>query len=91
MLAVAGGHGDLLVSRDAHKSVVAGLVFGGIQPRWIRPRYDQRLHLAHPPAPAQVEQAWQDHPDAAGALIVSPPLFRTDRTDTNQPSSPAVM
>jgi lysine decarboxylase len=32
MLAVAGGHGDLLVSRDAHKSVVAGLIFSGLQP-----------------------------------------------------------
>src|SRR6266513_414884 len=48
MLAVAGGRGDLLVSRDAHKSVVAGLVFGGIQPQWIPPRYDDKLHLAHP-------------------------------------------
>ena len=77
MLAVAGGHGDLLVSRDAHKSVVAGLVFGGIQPQWIRPRYDERLHLAHPPSPDQVEQAWQEHPDAAGALIVSPTPYGT--------------
>ena len=77
MLAVAGGHGDLLVSRDAHKSVVAGLVFGGVQPQWIRPRYDERLHLAHPPSPDQVEQAWQEHPDAAGALIVSPTPYGT--------------
>lgn len=56
-----------LVSRDAHKSVVAGLVFGGVQPQWIWPRYDEQLHLAHPPSPDQVNQAWQDHPDAAGA------------------------
>src|SRR5271166_2146792 len=46
MLAVAGGKGDLLISRDAHKSVVAGLVFSGVQPQWIRPRYDTSLHLA---------------------------------------------
>jgi len=72
MLAVAGGRGDLLLSRDAHKSVVAGLVFGGVQPQWIRPRYDERLHVAHPPSPRQVEEAWQEHPDAVGALIVSP-------------------
>src|SRR5438046_6790438 len=51
MLAVAGGQGELLISRDAHKSVVAGLVFSGVQPQWIRPRYDTRLHLAHPPWP----------------------------------------
>src|SRR6266513_3387398 len=67
MLAVAGGQGDLLISRDAHKSVVAGLVFSGVQPQWIRPRHDARLRLAHPPSPEQVAQAWADHPDAAGA------------------------
>ena len=61
MLAVAGGEGDLLISRDAHKSVVAGLVFSGVQPQWIQPRYDTRLHVAHPPSPEQVEQAWQKH------------------------------
>src|SRR2546423_10385914 len=77
MLAVAGGRGDLLLSRDAHKSVVAGLVFSGVQPRWIRPRYDERLHLAHPPSPRQVEEAWQEHPDAAGAVIVSPAPYGT--------------
>jgi arginine/lysine/ornithine decarboxylase len=77
MLAVAGHQGDLLVSRDAHKSVVAGLVFGGVQPQWIPPRYDDNLHLAHPPSPEQVAQAWQEHPDAAGALIVSPTPYGT--------------
>jgi arginine decarboxylase len=77
MLAVAGGQGDLLISRDAHKSVVAGLVFSGVQPQWIRPRYDSTLHLAHPPSPQQVAQAWKEHPDAAGALIVSPTPYGT--------------
>jgi arginine decarboxylase len=77
MLAVAGGQGDLLVSRDAHKSIVAGLVFGGLQPQWIQPRYDSRLHVAHPPSPQQVARAWEQHPDAAGALIVSPTPYGT--------------
>jgi arginine/lysine/ornithine decarboxylase len=77
MLAVAGGQGDLLVSRDAHKSVVAGLIFSGVQPRWIRPRWDATLHLAHPPSPEEVEATWARHPDAAGALIVSPTPYGT--------------
>jgi arginine decarboxylase len=77
MLAVAGGQGELLVSRDAHKSVVAGLVFGGVRPQWIQPRYDENLHPAHPPSPQQVDQAWQRHPDAAGALIVSATPYGT--------------
>jgi arginine/lysine/ornithine decarboxylase len=77
MLAVAGGKGELLVSRDAHKSVVAGLVFAGVEPRWIKVRYDDELHLAHPSSPEQVEEAWVAHPDAAGALIVSPTPYGT--------------
>ncbi len=77
MLAVAGVSGDLLVSRDAHKSVTAGLIFSGLQPRWIRPRWDPALHLAHPPSPQQVQEMWQRYPDAAAALVVSPTPYGT--------------
>ncbi len=77
MLAVAGQRGDLLLGRDAHKSVVAGLIFSGLQPCWVRPRWDSSLHIAHPPSPEQVAAAWERHPDAAGALIVSPTPYGT--------------
>lgn len=40
MMAVAGGDGSLLVSRDSHKSIVAGLIFSGVQPSWITPQWD---------------------------------------------------
>ena len=62
MLAVARGKHELLVSQDAHKSVVAGLIFIGVEPRWIKPRYDADLHLAHPPSPKDVDAAWSATP-----------------------------
>lgn len=78
MLAVAGGtEGGLLVTRDSHKSVVAGLVFSGVQPRWITPRWDDERHFSHPPSPEQVSEVWERYPDAAGALIVSPTPYGT--------------
>jgi arginine/lysine/ornithine decarboxylase len=77
MLAVAGGKGQLLIGRDAHKSIVAGLIFTGVEPRWVDVRYDTDLHLAHPPSPQELEQAWERHPDSAGALIVSPTPYGT--------------
>jgi arginine decarboxylase len=77
MLAVAGHEGDLLLSRDAHKSVVAGLIFSGLRPCWISPRWDADLHLAHPPSPETVAAAWERHPDAAAALVVSPTPYGT--------------
>jgi arginine/lysine/ornithine decarboxylase len=77
MLAVAGTEADLLLGRDAHKSVVGGLVFSGLQPRWVRPRWDERLHLAHPPSPEAFEAAWERYPDAAAAMVVSPSPYGT--------------
>ncbi|AYC43633.1 Arginine decarboxylase [Streptomyces griseorubiginosus] len=67
MLAVAGPHEKLLIGRDAHKSVVSGLILSGIEPRW-----DAGRHLAHPPSAADFERAFEAHPDAKGALVVSP-------------------
>lgn len=77
MLAVAGGKGQLLVARDAHKSVVAGIVFAGLMPRWVQPRWDPERHIAHPPSPRAVEEAFARYPRAAGCLIVSPTPYGT--------------
>ncbi|KUN63016.1 aminotransferase class I/II-fold pyridoxal phosphate-dependent enzyme [Streptomyces griseorubiginosus] len=72
MLAVAGPHEKLLIGRDAHKSVVSGLILSGIEPVWVEPRWDAGRHLAHPPSAADFERAFEAHPDAKGALVVSP-------------------
>jgi arginine decarboxylase len=78
MMEVAGGSdGGLLVPRDSHKSIVGGLVFSGLQPRWIAPRWDTDRHFSHPPSPERVAGAWEEYPDAAGALIVSPSPYGT--------------
>ncbi|MFF0818602.1 aminotransferase class I/II-fold pyridoxal phosphate-dependent enzyme [Rhodococcus sp. NPDC003318] len=78
MMAVAGNNpGGLLLGRDSHKSVVAGLIFSGVMPRWITPRWDADMHFSHPPSPDQVRAGWERHPDGAGALVVSPSPYGT--------------
>jgi arginine decarboxylase len=72
MLAVAGPGEALLVSRNAHKSVIAGLVVAGIEPVWVHPHFDEELHLAHPPEPEDVRAALEEHPDARGMLLITP-------------------
>ena len=69
--------GGLLLSRDSHKSVVGGLIVGGIQPRWVTPQWDAERHMSHPPSPEQIRDGWEKYPDAAGALIVSPSPYGT--------------
>lgn len=77
MIAIAGPGEKLLLNRNAHKSVTAGVIIAGIQPVWIRPRWDRELHLAHPPGVDGVEEALTAHADAKGLVIVSPTDYGT--------------
>jgi arginine decarboxylase len=72
MLAVAGPGEKLLVSRNAHKSVVAALIVNGVQPVWVHPKFDAERYLAHPPEPDDVRRALRAHPDAKGMLLITP-------------------
>jgi arginine/lysine/ornithine decarboxylase len=77
MISVAGPGQKLLLNRNAHKSVTAGVIIAGIHPVWIRPRWDRDLHLAHPPGPDAVEEALRSHADAKGVVVVSPTDYGT--------------
>ncbi|QLH25011.1 aminotransferase class I/II-fold pyridoxal phosphate-dependent enzyme [Streptomyces sp. Rer75] len=72
MLSVAGPHETLLVGRDAHKSVISGLIISGVRPVWVEPRWDAARHIAHPPSADDFARAFADHPEAKGALVTSP-------------------
>ena len=77
MLAVAGPGEQLLVSRNAHKSVVAGLIISGVQPVWVHPRWDADLHFAYPPEPDDVDEACRRARNARGMLLITPTDYGT--------------
>jgi arginine decarboxylase len=79
VLAVAGPHEELLIGRDAHKSVVSGLVLAGIRPVWVEPCWDPELHLAHPPSPEAFAAAFRAHPQATGAGDLADAVRHADR------------
>ncbi|WP_432484531.1 aminotransferase class I/II-fold pyridoxal phosphate-dependent enzyme [Kineococcus esterisolvens] len=72
MISVAGPGEKLLISRNAHKSVIAGVIVSGVEPVWVHPHFDEHLHLAHPPEPQDVRRALEQNPDAKGMLLISP-------------------
>lgn len=72
IMAVAGPGEKLLISRNAHKSVIAGVIVSGIVPVWVHPHFDPGLQLAHPPEPADVRGALEANPDAKGMLLITP-------------------
>jgi arginine decarboxylase len=58
----------VLVARNAHKSVLAGLVQVGARPVWLEPRWDERFGVAHGLDTAVVERSFAD--SGADALWV---------------------
>jgi arginine decarboxylase len=72
MISVAGPGEKLLISRNAHKSVISGLIISGIQPVWVHPHFDPERNLAHPPEPDDVRAALAANPDAKGMLLITP-------------------
>ncbi|MEU6807850.1 ornithine decarboxylase [Streptomyces sp. NPDC046831] len=72
MLAVAGPGEKLLLSRNAHKSVIAAVIINGVEPIWVHPKFDGERHMAHPPEPDDVRRRLAEHPDAKGMLLVTP-------------------
>ncbi|MFD8237150.1 aminotransferase class I/II-fold pyridoxal phosphate-dependent enzyme [Streptomyces sp. NPDC059696] len=72
MLAVAGPGEKLLLSRNAHKSVIAAVIVNGVEPIWVHPKFDAGRHLAHPPEPDDVRRRLREHPDAKGMLLITP-------------------
>ncbi|AYG84873.1 Arginine decarboxylase [Streptomyces hundungensis] len=77
MLSVAGPGEKLLLSRNAHKSVIAAVVVNGVRPIWVHPKFDAERHLAHPPEPDDVRRRLEEHPDAKGMLLITPTEWGT--------------
>jgi len=63
----------VLVQRNAHKSVLAGLVAVGARPIWLDPLWDDRFGVAHGLNAGTVERAFAE--TGAGALWVLHPTY----------------
>ncbi|MCW2973374.1 MAG: ornithine decarboxylase [Thermoleophilia bacterium] len=75
IMTVAGPGDQLLITRNVHKSAVAGLVLAGIEPVWLEPDWNDELEVSHPPTAAEVRRQLDAHPEAKAVFIVSPDFY----------------
>ncbi len=65
----------ILLPRNIHKSVIAGLIHSGAVPIYLQPEYHPTLDIAHNVTPQTVELALQLHPAISAVMIVAPTYF----------------
>lgn len=74
-LALAPLGTSVVVQRNAHASIVDGLVLSGGIPTFVAPEYDDDRGMAHVVTPAALDRALAGAPSAKAAFIVSPTYY----------------
>src|SRR3954463_3049450 len=74
-LALAPLGAPVVVQRNAHASVIDGLVLSGGLPTWVAPEYEPELGMAHGVTPESLQRALAAAPEARAAFIVSPTYY----------------
>jgi len=72
LLAVSGPGDSVLVPRNAHRSVLGGLILSGTQPIYMSPVHASRWDLAFGVTAQQLELALQAYPAVRAVVVVSP-------------------
>ncbi len=62
----------IIIPRNAHKSVLGGVVLSGAAPVFIQPEISAELNLVFTIKPEQIRQAIVDNPDATAVLLTNP-------------------
>ena len=76
MLMTALQPGDkVLIPRNAHRSVVGGLILADAVPVYVQPSYIKEFGMQGQVTPEQVEEAFASHPDMKAVLLTSPNYF----------------
>jgi len=65
----------VLVPRNAHRSIMGGILLAGAVPIYIQPEIDTRLGIAMGLSVATVKQAIKEHPEAKALVAVYPTYY----------------
>lgn len=75
IMAVAGPGDEIIVPRNAHRSIIGGIILNGAVPVFIQPEIDVELGLAMGVTPEAVEEAVRNRPEAKAVLIINPTYY----------------
>jgi arginine/lysine/ornithine decarboxylase len=75
LLAIAQPGEQVVIGRNAHKSMVSGIVLSGVEPVWVETEVDEERACTHTVTAEAVARAFDQNPEARGAMVVSPTTY----------------
>ncbi|GEK34433.1 aminotransferase class I/II-fold pyridoxal phosphate-dependent enzyme [Kurthia sibirica] len=75
IMAVCAPGDSIILPRNAHRSVIDGLMMSGAKPIFVQPVIDERFGIAHGVSELAVKDALYDHPQAKVLLLCYPSYF----------------
>ena len=75
IMSVVNSGDKLIIPRNVHKSVTAGIILSGAIPVYMQPTLDKRVGIAQGVTPETVEETLKKNTDAKAVLIINPTYY----------------
>lgn len=75
IMSVVGPGDKIIIPRNVHKSVTAGIILSGASPVYMQPEIDHAVGVALNVTPETVKDVLEENPDAKAVLIVNPTYY----------------
>ncbi|WP_432406285.1 aminotransferase class I/II-fold pyridoxal phosphate-dependent enzyme [Wukongibacter sp. M2B1] len=75
IMSVTNPGDKIIVQRDCHRSVISGMILGGIVPAYVKPQVNSSLLLSMALTPDSIEKAIKENPDAKAVIITYPNYY----------------
>lgn len=75
ILSVVSQGDKIIIPRNVHKSVTAGIILSGAVPVYMQPEIDRTIGVALGVTPETVEKTLKKNPDAKAVLIINPTYY----------------
>jgi arginine decarboxylase len=75
IMSVVNAGDTIIVPRNVHKSVTAGIILSGAVPVFMQPELDKNLGIAQGVTAETVENTLRKHPEAKAVLIINPTYY----------------
>lgn len=75
IMSVVSDGDKIIIPRNVHKSITAGIILSGAVPVYMQPEFDKKLGIAHGVTPETVKRTLEENPDAKTVLIINPTYY----------------